>query len=158
MVLVLNGIQYTLIHAYAGARWFRCTLVHAGPGACLYILVHTGTCWSWCTLVHLVLISCREYIHRVGRTARGSERGSAMLLLREEEEAFIDLLQDKRCYVDLQPLSGAHLKHTLQLKVRALRTVYNSIVTSCLLHLFIITADLLMIVDFIGDELIIRLY
>ncbi|XP_039750802.1 probable ATP-dependent RNA helicase pitchoune [Pararge aegeria] len=42
-----------------------------------------------------------EYIHRVGRTARGlGAEGRAVLLLRPEEKEFLDYLQDARIYLD----------------------------------------------------------
>ncbi|CAH2040603.1 unnamed protein product, partial [Iphiclides podalirius] len=43
----------------------------------------------------------KEYIHRVGRTARGiNTTGNAVLLLRPEEETFIDFLKNKKIYLD----------------------------------------------------------
>lgn len=43
----------------------------------------------------------KEYIHRVGRTARGlNNNGSAVLLLRPEEEQFIELLRREKVYLD----------------------------------------------------------
>ncbi|XP_014367744.2 probable ATP-dependent RNA helicase pitchoune [Papilio machaon] len=43
----------------------------------------------------------KEYIHRVGRTARGSNTtGNAVILLRLEEEEFVNFLKTKRVYLD----------------------------------------------------------
>ncbi|XP_061704778.1 probable ATP-dependent RNA helicase pitchoune [Cydia pomonella] len=42
-----------------------------------------------------------EYIHRVGRTARGiGAAGNAVLLLRPEEREFVDYLQDAKIFMD----------------------------------------------------------
>ncbi|XP_060801989.1 ATP-dependent RNA helicase DDX18 [Amyelois transitella] len=43
----------------------------------------------------------KEYIHRVGRTARGlNQKGSAVILLRPEEEEFIKYLRKEKVYLD----------------------------------------------------------
>ncbi|XP_068623844.1 probable ATP-dependent RNA helicase pitchoune isoform X1 [Battus philenor] len=43
----------------------------------------------------------KEYIHRVGRTARGlNNTGNAVILLRTEEEGFIDFLKTKNVFLD----------------------------------------------------------
>ncbi|XP_049871300.1 probable ATP-dependent RNA helicase pitchoune [Pectinophora gossypiella] len=43
----------------------------------------------------------KEYIHRVGRTARGlSNTGNAVILLRPEEEPFVDFLRKQNVYLD----------------------------------------------------------
>lgn len=43
----------------------------------------------------------QEYIHRVGRTARGlGAEGRAVLLLRPEEKEFINYLQEAKIYLD----------------------------------------------------------
>lgn len=43
----------------------------------------------------------QEYIHRVGRTARGlNNRGNAVILLRPEEEEFIKFLEKEKVYLD----------------------------------------------------------
>ncbi|KAK7066280.1 ATP-dependent RNA helicase ddx18 [Halocaridina rubra] len=42
----------------------------------------------------------REYIHRVGRTARAGGRGSALLFIREEEIEFISYLKSHKVHVD----------------------------------------------------------
>ncbi|CAB3235759.1 unnamed protein product [Arctia plantaginis] len=43
----------------------------------------------------------KEYIHRVGRTARGlNNTGNAVILLRPEEVKFIDFLQKEKVYLD----------------------------------------------------------
>ncbi|XP_041988932.1 ATP-dependent RNA helicase DDX18-like [Aricia agestis] len=43
----------------------------------------------------------KDYIHRVGRTARGlSSVGNAVILLRPEEEVFIDYLKREKVYLD----------------------------------------------------------
>ena len=46
---------------------------------------------NWCVFV------CQEYIHRVGRTARGNQgRGHALLLLLPEELAFLRYLKQAK--------------------------------------------------------------
>ncbi|XP_034828826.1 ATP-dependent RNA helicase DDX18-like [Maniola hyperantus] len=43
----------------------------------------------------------KEYIHRVGRTARGlNNTGNAVILLRAEEEKFVDYLKREKVYLD----------------------------------------------------------
>ncbi|KAM3966976.1 putative ATP-dependent RNA helicase pitchoune [Aphomia sociella] len=43
----------------------------------------------------------KEYIHRVGRTARGlNTKGSAVIVLRPEEEEFVNFLQKEKVYLD----------------------------------------------------------
>lgn len=43
----------------------------------------------------------QEYIHRVGRTARGTNNtGNAVILLRPEEVKFIDVLKKEKVYLD----------------------------------------------------------
>lgn len=43
----------------------------------------------------------KEYIHRVGRTARGiNSTGNAVILLRPEEESFIKFLEKEKVYLD----------------------------------------------------------
>ncbi|XP_023952987.2 ATP-dependent RNA helicase DDX18 isoform X2 [Bicyclus anynana] len=43
----------------------------------------------------------KEYIHRVGRTARGlNNSGNAVILLREEEEKFVQYLKREKVYLD----------------------------------------------------------
>ncbi|CAH2261072.1 jg5461 [Pararge aegeria aegeria] len=43
----------------------------------------------------------KEYIHRVGRTARGlNSTGKAVILLREEEEKFVEYLKREKVYLD----------------------------------------------------------
>ncbi|CAG5046594.1 unnamed protein product [Parnassius apollo] len=43
----------------------------------------------------------KEYIHRVGRTARGmNTTGNAVIILRPEEEEFINFLKTKKVYLD----------------------------------------------------------
>ncbi|CAG9787197.1 unnamed protein product [Diatraea saccharalis] len=43
----------------------------------------------------------KEYIHRVGRTARGlNARGNAVILLRPEEEHFVEYLKREKVYLD----------------------------------------------------------
>lgn len=43
----------------------------------------------------------QEYIHRVGRTARGvGAAGNAVLLLRPEEKDFVEELQKSKIYLD----------------------------------------------------------
>ncbi|KAJ0177835.1 hypothetical protein K1T71_006708 [Dendrolimus kikuchii] len=46
-------------------------------------------------------IDLKEYIHRVGRTARGlNTKGNAVILLRPEEEQFVMFLQKEKVYLD----------------------------------------------------------
>ncbi|XP_053605279.1 ATP-dependent RNA helicase DDX18-like isoform X2 [Plodia interpunctella] len=43
----------------------------------------------------------KEYIHRVGRTARGvNQKGSAVILLRPEEEEFVSYLRKEKVFLD----------------------------------------------------------
>ncbi|XP_030027269.2 ATP-dependent RNA helicase DDX18 isoform X1 [Manduca sexta] len=43
----------------------------------------------------------KEYIHRVGRTARGlNNKGNAVILLRPEEEEFVKFLEKEKVYLD----------------------------------------------------------
>lgn len=43
----------------------------------------------------------KEYIHRVGRTARGmNSKGNAVILLRPEEEEFVKFLENEKVYLD----------------------------------------------------------
>ncbi|CAG9579739.1 unnamed protein product [Danaus chrysippus] len=42
----------------------------------------------------------KEYIHRVGRTARGLNSGNAVILLRPEEEEFVECLKREKVYLD----------------------------------------------------------
>ena len=46
------------------------------------------------------MLSYREYIHRVGRTARAGGKGRALLFIREEELAFIRYLKNHKVNVD----------------------------------------------------------
>lgn len=43
----------------------------------------------------------KEYIHRVGRTARGlNNKGNAVILLRPEEEEFVHFLKEEKVFLD----------------------------------------------------------
>ncbi|KAH9639402.1 hypothetical protein HF086_002091 [Spodoptera exigua] len=47
------------------------------------------------------VLSIHEYIHRVGRTARGlNNKGNAVILLRPEEESFIKFLEKEKVFLD----------------------------------------------------------
>lgn len=49
----------------------------------------------------MLFYSLQEYIHRVGRTARGAgAAGNAVLLLRPEETKFVEELQESKIYLD----------------------------------------------------------
>ncbi|XP_050665515.1 probable ATP-dependent RNA helicase pitchoune [Leptidea sinapis] len=62
-----------------------------------------------------------EYIHRVGRTARGSgAEGSAVLLLRPEEVEFVDYLKEAMIYLD--KYEGWNQYSNLQPKLEAAMT------------------------------------
>lgn len=54
--------------------------------------------WCKCCLDFEAFLSClQEYIHRVGRTARGLEgRGHALLILRPEELGFLRYLKQAK--------------------------------------------------------------
>lgn len=41
-------------------------------------------------------LSIADYVHRVGRTARGGRSGRALLFLSPEETEFIRFLEDKK--------------------------------------------------------------
>ncbi|CAH0399193.1 unnamed protein product [Chilo suppressalis] len=59
-----------------------------------------------------------EYIHRVGRTARGlGTTGNAVLLLRPEEEDFVNYLKDAKIYLDKYESWNAY--YNLQTKLDA---------------------------------------
>lgn len=47
------------------------------------------------------MLTFQEYIHRVGRTARGlGAEGRAVLLLRPEEKEFIEYLKEAKVFLD----------------------------------------------------------
>lgn len=47
----------------------------------------------------------REYIHRVGRTARAGGQGNALLFLREEEIGFVHYLKTHKVNVDAMDIT-----------------------------------------------------
>ncbi|XP_064072605.1 probable ATP-dependent RNA helicase pitchoune isoform X1 [Vanessa tameamea] len=58
-----------------------------------------------------------EYIHRVGRTARGlGAEGRAVLLLRPEEKEFVNYLQDAKIYLDKYELWDRYSDLTLKIE------------------------------------------
>lgn len=64
--------------------------------------------WTICMLFEselnyliLIMLLFQEYIHRVGRTARGmGAEGNAVLLLRPEEQDFVPYLKESKIYLD----------------------------------------------------------
>lgn len=50
----------------------------------------------------------QQYIHRVGRTARGvGSTGNAVILLRPEELSFVELLETEKVYLDKLKFSNS---------------------------------------------------
>ncbi|XP_075975944.1 ATP-dependent RNA helicase DDX18-like [Anticarsia gemmatalis] len=64
----------------------------------------------------------KEYIHRVGRTARGlNNTGNAVILLRPEEEKFIEFLQKEKVYLD---------KYTFEMPNNELQEMLEDIISN----------------------------
>ncbi|XP_026731880.1 probable ATP-dependent RNA helicase pitchoune [Trichoplusia ni] len=96
-----------------------------------------------------------EYIHRVGRTARGmGAEGNAVLLLRPEEQDFVPYLKESKIYLDkyeswnkfanLQPKLDAAISDPLfhQLAVEAFEGYMRAFEVKKLKHIFnVITMD-----------------
>lgn len=73
-----------------------------GGGEAVWLLHVWKTDWTCCFLFFQ-----KEYIHRVGRTARGiNGRGHALLILRPEELGFLRYLKQARVNLCLHVFSG----------------------------------------------------
>ena len=58
-----------------------------------------------CTRLTNFNLFYREYIHRVGRTARAGGKGNALLFIREEEIGFISYLKAHKVSVDCMDIT-----------------------------------------------------
>lgn len=72
----------------------------------------------------------QEYVHRVGRTARGvNKTGNAVILLRPEEEDFIEILKMEKVYLDKYNLGEPSLELQEQVSKHQLTTPYYIVST-----------------------------
>lgn len=79
----------------------------------------------------------QEYIHRVGRTARGlGAAGNAVLLLRPEEIDFVSYLQESKIYLDKYEVWNSY--YNLQPKVIYIYIIKDTEYKMCFIQSLII--------------------
>lgn len=89
-----------------------------------------------CVVQYTGPLSARDYVHRIGRTARAGSSGSAIIFLTPPEVEFVRMLESKRIRINqidmemiLGKLIGPSSKHrSVQEAAIALQREYESLI------------------------------